>query len=418
MNHTLRSNVDRREAGFTLIELLITLTITVAIMTVVLTAVDLNANITRVQSDVSDVQQSTRVAQRDMQRIVRMVGRGGLPRAQAVSVVQGEEGIELEVGTGADAEDVVDETDVLTVRGAFTSPVFRIDASDPTTFVENGDTATLQIDSVTKSAFDQPLNALHGLLDEDNSPIPEAILLIGSQGEAVFAVVEMTNIEFDPDVPLDIQNQSREVERATLTLSIKAAAGGNAPHYLQISSQPGTEIPTNLNSIAFAAILEEYQFFIREDFAIPGDATSRPSPKLARARMVPGGPNLLHPDGIIDIADNVFDLQVAFGIDVDGDGRIDIDDGAGTMLATNADEWRWNDPADAPGDLDWPGSLQHVRLTIVGQAQTADRQYVSPAMADLENRVYDESSLPQDQALEDRRYRRRILQSSIDLRNL
>ena len=75
---------DRREAGFTLIELLITLTITVAIMTVVLTAVDLNANITRVQSDVSDLQQSTRVAQRDMQRIVRMAGRGGLPRTQAI----------------------------------------------------------------------------------------------------------------------------------------------------------------------------------------------------------------------------------------------------------------------------------------------------------------------------------------------
>lgn len=134
--------------------------------------------------------------------------------------------------------------------------------------------------------------------------------------------------------------------------------------------------------------------------------------------MVPGGPNLLHPDGVIDIADNVFDLQVAFGIDVDGDGRIDVDDGAGAQLATNADEWRWNDPGDDPDDLDWPGSLQHVRLTIVGQAQTADRQYVSPAMAEIENRDYDESALPQDQALEDRRYRRRILQSSIDLRNL
>jgi len=391
----------------------------VAIMTVVLTAVDLNANITRVQSDVSDVQQSTRVAQRDMQRIVRMVGRGGLRREQALEVTQGEEGTDLQIGTGSEAEDVVAETDVLTVRGAFTSPVFRVDASDPTSFVEAGNFATLTVDSVTKSAFDQPLNALHALLDEDDNPTPEAILLVGSQGEAVFAVVEMTDIQFNT-VTLDVQNQSRQVERATLTLAIDAGAGGNAPYYLQISSQPGTAIPTNLNSIAFVAILEEYKFFVREDFSIPGEETSRPSPKLARARMIPGSPNLLHEDGVIDIADNVFDLQVAFGIDLDADGRVNIDDGAGAALATNADEWRWNDPADDPDPLVWDAaSLQHVRLTIVGQAQTADRQYVSPAMENIEDREYNEASIPAEGAdLADRRYRRRILQSTIDLRNL
>ncbi len=83
-----RSIASRHDpaAGFTLIELLITLTITVAIMTVVLTAVDLNANISRVQSDVSDLQQSTRVSQRDMQRLVRMVGRGGMPLREVSGV--------------------------------------------------------------------------------------------------------------------------------------------------------------------------------------------------------------------------------------------------------------------------------------------------------------------------------------------
>jgi type II secretory pathway pseudopilin PulG len=418
MNQTSLLPADRREAGFTLIELLITLTITVAIMTVVLTAVDLNANITRVQSDVSDVQQSTRVAQRDMQRIVRMVGRGGLRREQAIEVIQGEEGTEIDVG----GEPVVPETDVLTVRGAFTSPVFRVDASDPTTFVEAGNTATLQIDSVTKSAFDQPLSALHAIYNEDTgATTPEAMLLVGSQGEAVFAVVEVTDIQFNT-ITLDVQNQSREVERATLTVSINAAAGGNAPYYLTLQSGPpgSTAIPANLNSIAFAAILEEYEFFVREDFAIPGEDTSRPSPKLARARMIPGSPNLLHEDGIIDIADNVFDLQVALGIDVDGNGRIDIEDGGGALLAATDDEWRYN----APGLLDdddtaWPGSLQHVRLTIVGQAQTADRQYVSPALDDIENRAYSEAATPgSGDELADRRYRRRILQSTIDLRNL
>ena len=132
-------------------------------------------------------------------------------------------------------------------------------------------------------------------------------------------------------------------------------------------------------------------------------------------------PNIdtLHPDGAIDIADNVFDLQVALGIDLDGNGRVDIEDAGGAALATNADEWRWNDPADDPDDTVWDGaSLQHVRLTILGLAQTADRQYISPALEDIEDRVYNEPAEPTGGEVQPRRYRRRLIQSTIDLRNL
>jgi hypothetical protein len=412
------------EHGFTVIELLITLTITVAIMTVVLAAVDLNANISRVQSDVSDLQQSTRVAQRDMQRMVRMVGRGGLPRVsdqpfdanggdlRVVEVIQGAQ--DLQVG----GEEVVDDTDILTIRGAFSSPVFRVDASDPATFVISGDTATLQIDDVTKSAFDQPLNALHALYDEGaDTTTPEAILLVGSQGDAVYAVVEMTDLQFST-ITLDVQNQSRQVERATLTLSVDANAGGNAEAYLRIADPINGDFPTNLTSVSFATVLEEHQLFIREDFVIPGDANSMPSPKLARARMLPNT-DILHPDGVVDIADNVIDLQVAFGIDLDGNGRVDVEDGGGAALAANADEWVWNDAGDEFPSTWHTASLQHVRLTIIGQAQTGDRTYISPALASIENHLYNEPAVPSGGGeVEARRYRRRTLQSTIDLRNL
>ena len=402
------------DAGFTLIELLVTLTITVAIMTVVLSAVDLNANITRVQSDVSDLQQSTRIAQRDMQRMVRMVGRGGLPRNRSIEVLQDAES--LEIG----GEPVLDDTDVITVRGAFASPVFRVDASDEDSFQIAGTTATLVIDDVTKSAFEQPLGALHAIHDENaGTTTPDAILLVGSQGESVYAVVEVTDLQFQT-VTLDVQNQSREIERAILTLSIDAAAGGHADDYLALSTIPGaTRIPSNLTAVAFASVLEEHRFYIREDFSIPGDDTSAPSPKLARARMLPGTDELHPGDGSIDIADNVFDLQVALGIDLDTNGRIDIEDGAGVPLETHLDEWLWNDEADDE-TLSWDAfPLQHVRLTLLGQAQTADRQYISPAIDDIENRVYSEPAVPLSGGeVEARRYRRRLLQSTVDLRNL
>jgi type II secretory pathway pseudopilin PulG len=411
------------DPGFTLIELLVSLTVAVAITSVLLTAMDFSATISRVQSDVSDLQQSARAAQRDVQRMVRMAGRGGLPRSaglitedggdlQAVAVTQHAD--QLEVG----GERVVDATDVLTVRGAFTSPIFRVDASDPAAFRISGDTATLQIDSLTRSAFDQPLGALHALYDEiGDTTTREAILLVGSQGPAVYAVVELTGLRFQT-VTLDIQNQTRVVERAILTLSVDANAGGHAADHLRISSTPG-DLPANLISVSSASVIEEHRFFIREDFTIPGDPTSPLAPKLARARTVPGAdPPELHRDGIIDIADNVFDLQVALGFDLDGDGRVDVEDGAGAPLAANTDEWLWNDATD-DFDLGWgQAPLQHVRLTIVGQTQAADRTYVAPALARLENRDYAESDPPSGAELQSRRHRRRVLQSTVDPRNL
>jgi hypothetical protein len=219
-------------------------------------------------------------------------------------------------------------------------------------------------------------------------------------------------------VTLDIQNQARQVERVVLTLTVDGSGGGHAAEYLQLSATPGT-FPANLTSVAFASVVEEHRFYVREDFAIPGDNTSSPSPKLARARMLPGTSTLHPEDGSIDIADNVFDLQVALGIDLDNDRRVDVEADDGTPLAANDDEWLWNDEADDE-TLAWNNSsLQHVRLTILGQARTPDRQYISPAMNDIENRVYDEPAVPADGGdIAARRYRRRLLQSVVDLRNL
>ena len=55
----------------------------------------------------------------------------------------------------------------------------------------------------------------------------------------------------------------------------------------------------------------------------------------------------------------------------------------------------------------------------MGQAQTADRQYISPPLDDIEDRVYNEPAAPTSGAeVQARRYRRRVLESSVDLRNL
>ena len=200
-------------------------------------------------------------------------------------------------------------------------------------------------------------------------------------------------------------------------MNLKIGGGTHVSEYLALS--PGGVFPATLTSALFIGVLEEHRFYIREDYSIPGDDTSPLSPKLTRARMVPGT-NLMHPgaaDNIaIDIADNIFDLQIALGIDLDADGLVDVEDAGGNPLDTDSDEWLWNDDGDNLA-LAWNTStLRHVRLTVLGQTLAADRQYVSEAIDTLENRDYSEEEIPTDPST--RRYRRRILQSTVDLRNL
>ena len=137
----------------------------------------------------------------------------------------------------------------------------------------------------------------------------------------------------------------------------------------------------------------------------------------------------------LDIADGISELQVALGFDSDvgppqtdinGDGEIDVvitetDDG-------EDDDWLFNAPGDDPNDADpwvppWddtiPGSTPGcpvstiVRLNTVARIQTIDRHYAAPQVQRIEN-----SPLATINTDAERRFRRHLLQTTIDLRNL
>src|SRR4051812_12639253 len=67
------------QGGFTLIEVTVSLIVTVIVLLGVLALFDFSNKLTRVQTNISDMQQSLRVAQSDSVRLIRMAGRGGLP---------------------------------------------------------------------------------------------------------------------------------------------------------------------------------------------------------------------------------------------------------------------------------------------------------------------------------------------------
>jgi prepilin-type N-terminal cleavage/methylation domain-containing protein len=105
--------------------------------------------------------------------------------------------------------------------------------------------------------------------------------------------------------------------------------------------------------------------------------------------------------GAEPFAEGIEDLQIALGVDVDGDGALtEVGSAAGD------DEWQGN----VAGDGALTGSIRAVRLTIVARAT---RPLSGPAAA---------FSLP---AAEDRAagtsldaYRRRVLRSTVETRNL
>lgn len=411
-----RAEAPRGEAGFSLVELLVTGLATSLLMIGVLAVLDFNSRVTRVQINTADMQQSLRIAQHEMVRMVRMAGRGGLPQADQVTAPF-PNGLALavtEVSAGANLVDadgatrILGGTDVLTVRGVFSTQIFQIDTAALTAIpAANPTSGSLIVKAVTTRGIPQDLTVL-----KEAEP-GEALVMISLLDDQVYAVVEITNVVVnDPNVTVNFQT----------TGSVRADA------YLKLS--PNGAFPSGMTQVIAAGVLEEYRYYVREDRAIPGDDTSELMPKLSRARFYPGT-NLPHggtaANARVDIADNILGLQVALGFDSNNVGaRADDADHLGDddkILETadgTTDDWLFNAAADNAADPVWQTNplppLQFVRITTLARSDGRDFGYEAPLIERIENQTYTSSDEINERS--QRMYRRRLLQTVVDLRNL
>jgi hypothetical protein len=206
--------------------------------------------------------------------------------------------------------------------------------------------------------------------------------------------------------------------------------------------------PANLTDVSWACLLEEHRFYVREEWAIPGDDTTVLSPRLTRALMDPGQDLPL--DGAVanlslDLADDILDLQVALGYDSDypaagpgTPGAYDDDadflnnddvifEGA-TTAARRADDWLFNDPNDNPAATQWlrhqfvgnirPINIEFLRFTTIARTERPDSRYQAPPLAMIEDHDYDTAPANAFNTGEPRMHRRRMLRTVISLRNL
>lgn len=434
-----------RAAGFTLVELLVTVLVVAEILIVAGLLFDFHNKTARAQNQVAETQQSLRVAQREMISTLRMAGRGGVPanlppimdpleRILDGLALQVDDNVPLgtQIVAGEARTNVVENTDVVRVRGVFATPYYQLLSSalgernlrltGPPGSDDNPSIATggqVDVFSPSPSGFAQDLGPLLA------APAGSALLLISPLSDQIYAVVEITGVvAIDDPPPPAVQG---------VTISFQITGGDHGAQYGALF-QGGPSLPNNLNSAAFAGLLEEHVFYVRETYTIPGDPTSDLMPKLARVRVHPRTQEAI--DGLgEDVADNVVDLQVALGYNSPGGpgGYFDRGQLADLLIEETADgagdDWLLNAAADDPENAPWAGpwgtsagdppqpELYYVRITTLARTEGREFQYISPPIARIENRVYDEEREP---AVHDpeRMYHRRMLRTVIDLRNL
>ncbi|MCC6175684.1 MAG: prepilin-type N-terminal cleavage/methylation domain-containing protein [Chloroflexi bacterium] len=409
-----------QQAGFTLIELLIGMVIAIEILVAALTVFDVHNRMARVQLQITDMQQSLRVASYDMARTTRMAGRGGLPlglnlqpagllsvpwlRGRAIEVRNNVlEGGDDAVAIGIDEPVALPGTDILTVRGCISGLLLQLEPAD----YNVGGTLTIRRDLANGRS--QDLTEL--LVDGFSSPM----LLQSSVDPAQFAIAEVRGATGDAD---------------SVLINFTYASGLTPPNPWITAPQAGF-LP------GFACALEEYRYYVRPTFVTDANGDQQLRPRLARARMIPGTelPHDEEPANLtLDLADDIFDLQVALGLDTANNGAFNDDanaDGGDDIIfeaATDADraddDWLYNSSEDDPTDGVYLAPLYYARITALARTAQRDPKYAAPdfdpaAGEDyVEDNNYDEDPAKYFKSDTNRQFRHRQLQTVVDLRNI
>lgn len=430
----------QHQTGYTLLEALVTLFIVAEILVAVLVLFDFNTKVGRAQMQVAEAQQSVRVAQNVLVRTVRMAGRGGLgqaglpgpvgtplpniPGGLAISLQSNvADGTEVAPGL-ADSPLALAGTDILTVRGAIENRIGFLSYGPATPANPDGG-PNVVIDSIDTGRFFIPRvwrpigmeNVIGGAeVDQDLAPFidavnnnrTEAVLITSRADPSIFGLVEL-----NPG--------TSDVSGDPLVIGFRF---GGTPYSNGLNTVvPFGPMMTAANGNALSAlILEEYRFFVRVPDGGLDAGAGRRGPALTVARMLPFS-NLPHAGDntnlTIEIAENVWNLQVALGIDLDRNGV--IADGEVTAgLDPGADEWLYNDEDDDDSVVLWNtvprAPLRTVRVTTLALTDRPDLKYAAPRAGRIEDRIYAAGDPLNSPMMV--QFRRRAVQTNVDLRGL
>ncbi len=270
--------MDRRRCsgGFSLVELVVALAVLAVLMVGTLGLLDSARRVARTETELVDVQENVRFAADHLLRVACMAGGSGLPLARPTSEGGAWGAVRLLSAAGQFVDDsghartALAGSDVLTLRGFFETSPFFVRAAD----VDFGARlVTVREDVAAGQDIELGADDLEG----------HGLLLLG-QGRV--AVAEVTGN--DPPVgPVG----ARRVRIAF------GPAGAPWSSLVADSALPGPESPFD---VARVGVLDSYTYWVD------------PELRLMRSRSGQGGGEPL--------ASGVGSLQVALGVDGDGDG--------------------------------------------------------------------------------------------------
>ena len=136
------SVVRHRCRGYSLIELMVAVTIAVGVGSLLMRSFVAQSRIARDAMDLVELRQALRIAQMELERSIRMAGRGGLPRHLALSTLQN-----VPSGSKVGAHRIAPETDVLILRGSFEAPIWELRQTDP----HNNEATSRRPESVSRA---------------------------------------------------------------------------------------------------------------------------------------------------------------------------------------------------------------------------------------------------------------------------
>lgn len=425
---------SRGAAGFTLAEVAVTLAIFAIVVLAILAIFDINGRIARVEGHVTDMQQSLRIAQSDMVRVVRMGARGGLPAAQHAAPALGylgkllPFGVAIEIANNVAANTtiannaeapVLQGTDVLTVRGVF-STVYQANPAGGgfELFDDNADKVPdrgrLIMSNVTPTGVPQDLQSLADAITASQAN-PEAFVLSNPQTD-FYAVVE-----------IDPSSTFSKAGSVVTQVTVNFNAGGTARSDLYKKLAREGRFPPSMETVAYVGVLEEYRYYIRDPRPLNAANVTAMEPVLARARLYPGT-NIPYANTVAnlreEIASDILDLQLALAVDVNGDDVI----AEGTDTASRrTDEWLFNESGDdVATTATWNGTdaapthLYYVRVNTMARTARRDTQpqWQAKALGRFEDKDYTQAPFNLFNTATERRFRRQSLQTVVDLRSL
>lgn len=436
-----------REAGFTVAEMTVTLIVVVEIALAALLLFDTSNKLGKAEMQVADMQQALRIGQYEVVRMVRMAGRGELPVTNNPAAVMQPNlfaGTSLAVRNNVPAGSaviagtsptdppaaitnprVLAGTDVLTVRGVFSTPLYQINyaAAGAFTYNPQAGTGTVTISSTSPTGVPQPFDHLNAPgswsdalgVGNFNSPRPEALILVSAIDDTIYGVAQLDTA--NSSIAGAPPAAAGQYTPQTATIAFTTNNVGNVP-----LSANGT-FPASIKSVAYVGILEEYRFYIREVHAQPGNLGSEVNPRLSRARFYAGSDNPWDSDPTNlyqDIAEGVLDLQIALGFDLNGDNVV-------TDANNGTDEILFNSPADNATSAPWSPlptpfpPLFYVRVDVLARTNRHDIQYRAPLIASIEDHVYSPNPPPSDpwnpNGPNELNMRRRWSQTVVGMRN-